>query len=307
MRKTCLRLAPVLVLAAIGCGAAKAEAPANAAVMVVGSFHFLNSTRDAASTQQIDLMTAARQREIATVIDGLSCFHPTKLFFEVPYGTLRAEDCSGLEEDACYEQRSARILQQQYDAWRAGAFTLSAREVHQLAFRLARRAGHQRVYAADYKPKLDDIAEGAARNGQQAILERVVRDAGVLASRIDAEPTILARLRTTNSPAYRDANQRLYGALSLIGSDTDPAGADYVAGWERRNLVIASRIARQLEPGDHAIVIYGAGHAPLLRRFLQDTPHVELVEPSAYLTDPPRCAELRRGSSIKAPAGRPGG
>ncbi len=37
------------------------------------------------------------------------------------------------------------------------------------------------------------------------------------------------------------------------------------------------------EPGDRVLVLVGAGHRPLLRQFITDSPDLEYVDPLPYL------------------------
>ena len=53
--------------------------------------------------------------------------------------------------------------------------------------------------------------------------------------------------------------------------------------WHKRNIRIFANLARIAEPGDRIIVIFGSGHSPLLRYFVESHAQMKLVEPNDYL------------------------
>jgi len=55
--------------------------------------------------------------------------------------------------------------------------------------------------------------------------------------------------------------------------------------WYHRNLAICASLLQAARPGDRVIVFFGAGHLPLLRQCVQETPGYELVEPQGFLPD----------------------
>ena len=74
-----------------------------------------------------------------------------------------------------------------------------------------------------------------------------------------------------------------YARTAAIGNDSTDVEANLVAHWHRRNIEIFSELARKAESGDRIIVIFGAGHAPLLRYFVKNSPRMEFVDPLDYL------------------------
>ena len=62
-------------------------------------------------------------------------------------------------------------------------------------------------------------------------------------------------------------------------------GARLAADWYRRNLFMFSHVADLArQPGDRILVLVGAGHRPLLRQFITESPDLEYVDPLPYLT-----------------------
>jgi len=53
--------------------------------------------------------------------------------------------------------------------------------------------------------------------------------------------------------------------------------------WYKRNFLICANIIQLSKPGDRIVVLFGAGHAFLLRQCIGQTRGFKLVEPNDYL------------------------
>jgi len=60
-------------------------------------------------------------------------------------------------------------------------------------------------------------------------------------------------------------------------------GADMVAEWHRRNLRMFAKLSRLTGPGERILVLYGQGHAYLLREFIRQAPDMKLVDAESLL------------------------
>lgn len=63
------------------------------------------------------------------------------------------------------------------------------------------------------------------------------------------------------------------------------AGRPRLANWYRRNFKIAATIHAVAEDGDRLVVIFGAGHIPVLEHALSSSGRFRLVDPLAFLPD----------------------
>ena len=98
--------------------------------MLLGTFHFQDPGLDVYKPQlEFDILSDKRQREVDEVVRRLAAFRPTKVAVE-----RRREYQAKTDED--------------YQAYRRGAFSLSGDEVHQPGFRLAEVVGLEDFYAA---------------------------------------------------------------------------------------------------------------------------------------------------------------
>jgi hypothetical protein len=244
-------------------GVAVTETP-KPKVMVLGTFHFQGSSTDAINVTMGDLSTPERQKEIEEVVDRLAEFAPTKIMVErVPE---REEE-----------------LNATYRAYVAGEHELTAGETQQIAMRLAKRLGHEKLYAVDHQQDMDlqrVMAAGQAA-GQQELLAWFQATMAEVQQKVAAEQgpddSILDALRFHNSD-WAHAGNGLYLQLALMGTSADPAGAEVVGGWYERNLQIYANITRATkDPEDRVLVVFGSGHLAHLASFFDQNPYYEWV------------------------------
>jgi Family of unknown function (DUF5694) len=241
-----------------------ADAPVQ--VMIVGDFHMSNPGQDLHNVQVDDVLTPARQAEIAAVTNGLKRFAPTVVAAEWP----------------------ADLAAQRYADYRAGKLPPSHNEVVQLGFRLAAAAGLPTVRGIDVDGEFpyDAVQTYATAHGQSAWLDAagtavegfVQRQADLLKT-----GTVGAVLRFLNEPATLAHGNDFYRATLHVGGGTAQPGAELMTAWYRRNFLICANLVQLAKPGDRIVVFYGSGHAFLLRQCVTETPGFELVEPNAYL------------------------
>lgn len=261
----------LLLLAAARSAEAQAPAapqPARAQVMVLGTMHWDNPGLDYGNPQVDDVLSPRRQPEVQALLDALAEFRPTRI-------ALEAEP----SRDSTWNDR--------YRRYRAGSVTLGRDERDQIGLRLAARLGHDRVYAVDYQNGMDvsGVLGWAAQNGQERIAQRIGGHIQAAVAGIDSTTrisTLGETLRLYNG-ARMDSLDIMYLLMAPIGRDTAYLGADMVAGWYERNLKIFVNITRLAAPGERVLVIMGAGHGPLLRRFIDESPDYDLVRVDPYL------------------------
>ena len=259
-------LAAVIALAAAPPALAEPAAPAPVRVMIVGAFHMSNPGRDIHNVQVDDVLAAPRQAEIAKVVAGVARFHPNKVMAEWP----------------------ADVVAARYPQYRAGTLAPSHNEVVQLGFRLAQVSGAEAMYGIDVDGEFpyDAVAAYAKAHGQQPLLDSLWAAGDVMTqtqTRLLKQDGIAATLRWLNDPATIARGNDFYRATLHVGDGDNQPGADLLTAWYRRNFRICANIIQRAKPGDRIVVLYGAGHAFLLRQCVQETPGFELVEANAYL------------------------
>lgn len=233
-------------------------------VMIVGMYHMSNPGHDLHDAKSDDVLQPKRQVEIERLAERINQFHPTKV---------------GVEWDAS-------VVKDRYPKYLAGTLPPSTNEVVQLGFRLAKKANAE-VYGLDADgdfpwQRLKDYAEAY---GFKQIIDNPSSsdDTARLQHLIDTEG-VVAALQFLNQPDRIQRDNAFYRKLLRVGSGTDQPGADLVAAWQHRNLLICANLLQVTKPGDRVVVFFGAGHAFLLRQCVEETPGLKFVDPQPFLT-----------------------
>jgi hypothetical protein len=254
---------------ALSASAAAAAAPIPPArptkIMIVGLFHMSGTTHDLHNETVPDVLQPKQQTEISRITNALARFRPTAIAVEwdAPY-------VAGL-----------------YPKYLSGEMKPSRNEVVQLGFRLGKMLGKP-VYGIDadgdflwqpfkayaeahgYRQLLAD--EDALTIGDVAAVQRLIDTKGLAPA-----------LRYLNDSARTRSANGWYRNLLRVGEGRDEPAVDLLTGWYRRNFQICANLIRIARPGDRIIVLFGSGHAFLLRQCVAETPGMTLVETNAYL------------------------
>lgn len=235
-------------------------------VMILGTLHMANPGGHIHDDTIDDVLAPKRQKELKEVADALLRFAPTRVMVEWP--------------DSLTTER--------YRQYREGTLKPNRNEVVQLGFRLAAMAGLDEVHGidADGDFPYPALVEYVNRTGRQAMLQELDDEtAGLVAEsqRVIDTGTIARILRHMNEPAEIERSHRFYRKVLLIGAGDEQPGVDLATGWYRRNFAICANLLQNTKPGDRVVVVYGAGHAFLLRQCIQETPGFRLVEPNDWL------------------------
>lgn len=261
MRKL-VSIAALALSAALPVTAQPTTAPARAEVLVLGVYHMANPGRDIVNMKADDVLSPKRQEEIASVVDALKKFHPTKVAVEATAGDERVPN--------------------RYGEYIAGKHELTRNEVEQIGFRLAKELGHKTVYPVDVDgefpyPRLVDYAKA---NGRTKELEAMMAEVGAMVKAQGeylASHTVLETLLYMNSDEKAASDVGLYYRQGALGEPWDWAGADLVSEWFKRNMRIYSNVMQLVDsPGERVLVIYGAGHLGWLQHDFASNPQVRL-------------------------------
>jgi hypothetical protein len=233
-----------------------------AEVLLLGTYHMDNPGLDLHNTKADDVLTPKRQAEIEELTNVLARFRPTKIAVEWDAG-----DQAGLD----------RV----YGEYLAGQRQLKRDERQQVGMRLAKSVGLKKIYAIDtmWDFPYGSLINWAKANGRSTELEAIDR-IGAEQSKADGEyllgHTVLDIYRRLNSSVSIAGDAAYYARLGHFGDDNDPAGARLLTRWYERNTFILTSLFGVIEPGDRILVLYGAGHQTMLRRFIADDPTLKL-------------------------------
>ncbi len=237
-------------------------------VMILGTSHFGNPGQDVINIKFPDVLQPKYQDQINKVIKNLSEFQPTKI---------------ALEATPDYKAK----IDSMYNAYLEGTHSLSRNERQQLGFRLAGEFNHEQVYSIDHDGEFPfQSVLDFAKEHQPEFVEQFQKLSKYVENRnqsLVSNSTIREILQKKNSPEYLAVQRHFYAETASVGNDKTFVGAKLVSEWHERNIKIFSSLSQIAEPGDRIIVIFGSGHAPLLRYFVESDLQMKLVEPNDYL------------------------
>ena len=243
-------------------------------VLLLGSYHMANPGADMFNVEADDVLAPKRQAEIEDVVERLAAFRPTRVAIEADWG------------DTTDPAR--------YRAYRSGGHELSRSESQQIGFRLAERMDLAGIDGIDMSGEfpfgpVQELAQSDSTLTSVLVEGMAAGEAAVSAmGSWLAEGTIGQTLYRMNTPEGIHGSHEVYLEYLLPMADQRAApGADLVAAWYERNIRIFANLHRMgLEPGDRVFVIYGAGHVPILRHLVADSPYFCVEDPLRYLPAP---------------------
>jgi hypothetical protein len=255
----------LLVLAIAG--PLRAEEPAQ--VLVLGTFHFQDPGLDVVKPEDFDVMTEVSQAYLQGLAERLAGFRPTRVLLE-------------------YDPANDAIINQRYRNYLAGSFELPANEIYQVGFRVARLAGHERVYSFDNRDVQWDaeamMAYGQAHDSPElATFNQIIQEFTTADAEARRTQPLRELLRRANDPALDRMNMDLYLATNPIGAGDGYAGAAATSSWWARNFRMYANLQQLAGPGERVIAIAGQGHTAILRQLLAIDRRLEPVAVDDYL------------------------
>jgi len=242
-------------------------------VMILGMYHMANPGHDLHNLKADDVLVEKRQHELADISVALAKFKPTKVAVE-----------SSVDNGA-----AAKVAK--YQDYLDGKLADSRNETVQIGFRLAKVMKLPEVWGIDVDGDFPyDEVKKFADNGHPQ-LARQLDEMGADVERMlkglaDTlkDGTISQGLRYMNDPRrIADDNSKFYRSMLLYGAGTEQPGAALLSAWQARNNAICARLVQWGKPEDRIVVVYGSGHAYLLRQCVSEMPGYKLIEANAYL------------------------
>jgi hypothetical protein len=265
----------IVSLVTVALVVASPAAAKDAAVMVLGTYHFSNAGLDKANVKADDVTTPKRQAELERLTDALAAWRPDKVLVEWQY--------------------PQPFTVPEYRAFKPEDLKTKTNEVIQIGFRLARKLGHAEVYGFDEQPgpgepdyfPFGPVEAFATANGQKAELDAVFdyfpqeAEAQTKAQETQSIPELLL---TINDPARNTAEHaKGYYDMLRFGDGEDQPGAVLNAMWYMRNAKMFAKIGLIAKPGERVLVLVGSGHKYWLEHFAGTTPGFVAVDPRPYL------------------------
>jgi hypothetical protein len=249
------------------------ENPKRPKVLLVGSFHFNYPNLDAHKVDkkdQLDILSPEKQREVEELVDYIARFRPTKIMVEAG--------------------RNTGYLVNDYKRWLAGE-PIRRDETRQIGFRLMKRLGLDTLYGVNSASLLYDMYH-SEDSAQIEFVEKLTEGYDYQSDDpwskrytefYDYETQMTLQASLLDNFKYMNSEKvlrRSWGAY-LVGDFRigEQRGADVLAiGWYDRNLRIYRNIQRiETDPEDRILVLFGAGHIPILKNLFESCPEFELV------------------------------
>lgn len=239
-------------------------------ILLLGTYHFGNPGLDLVQSKLDDHLSPKRQAQIELVRQSLTKFKPTAIALEWP-------------------KADSATLNANFDSYLKGTLKPVANERNQLGFELAKRMNLKTVEAIDYSMGMDfaGMMKFAGERGLQAEAGRFMAAAnelGPVIEKVQNENTVGETLRLFNSPEFDNFNQAFYLRMLEFTADKDSKGAEVLADWHKRNLMMMSYISQLAKkPEDRILVILGSSHTAFMREMWSKSLDFEMVDPLEYL------------------------
>lgn len=239
-----------------------------AQVMLFGTFHFKDAGLDVVKSKDIDIFTGENQAYLKTLTQSLQGFKPTRVLLE-------------------YNPENDELMNERYREYLAGNYELPANEIYQLGFRIAKLAGHERVYSFDNRNvewRAEAMYEYAEKHDspQMKSFNEIIEAHSAENDQARATMSLKELLQRQNDPDNDRKNMDLYLATNSIGVGDGYSGAAASASWWERNFYMYANIQKLATPGERVIAIGGSGHMAILKQLLAIDGRLEGVSVNSY-------------------------
>ncbi len=241
-----------------------------AQVLVVGTFHFNYPGLDALKTEEsdkIDVLKEPKKSEVTELVEYIKRFKPTKIVIE---------------------SKSPELWNQRFKEYKNGEHRDKRDERYQLAMRIANDFSLDTLYAVDAVP-LSNVLWSQDSTFYKTLTNKIdweledpywKRAEEYFDYREKQKKTtpIMEVFKSMNSREGHNANFGLYLTGSFATGDGQAAD-HFSMWWYNRNARIFANIINITEsPKDRILVIFGNGHAAILRQFFEASPQYDFIE-----------------------------
>ena len=241
-----------------------------AKVLVVGTFHFDYPDSDAHKTNEkdkLDVLKEPKKSELKELIEYIKSFQPNKIAIEADSSWSATHKLNQYKEGKFRNDRDERVQLGMRIAHELSIDTLYAIDAWSMAQDIQKRDS---VYTNELWKDYDLIGNSS----EEAAAKNWLKYEDSLKNKL----SLLEYFKRMNSAEFHKYGYGIYlqGDFKL----GQYKGADIISyWWYNRN----ARIFRNLQEvitstNDRVLVIFGNGHAPLLRHLISSSPEMEFVE-----------------------------
>ena len=252
-------------------------------VLLAGTFHFHNPGADVAKTKSFDILSERAQNELEDISESITSYAPNKIFVEWDYRETP-------ELDSLYQL----YLKDRYFSQDSLSDFYKKNEIFQLAFRIAKKLDHDKVWAIDYRDTefpFDSLMTVMAINDQKVLQQKftdaIQRFTKEFDEKLDSGASLKELLYYLNGKDMRRLSNDLQTIWPLTAGDGENFIGPYlVSEWYRRNLYMWSLIKKYCAEDEGKIMILvGASHAAMIEKFILDDGKWRVVELKSTLND----------------------
>ncbi len=249
-------------------------------VYLLGTFHF------AQTDSTYNVLDEKHQKSIKELDDIIIGLNPDKLFIE------RMPD---------FEYRSK--IDSLYTAYvNREKETNNPNEIWQVAFKVGKRLGHEKLYQCDnpgrYGMLYSGIEKYAKEHHQTDILNQIAGGTiQPITNTINQDSlrnsmSLLAYMKWLNSKEVQSSSHAYYLTVFPQIGHTDVyeykknylLGTELTADWYRRNIYIYSKMINQLDYNEKSIfLIIGNDHIPIIRQMFEGNPYFKVMDTEKWL------------------------
>ena len=248
-------------------------------VVLLGTYHFNNPGNDAIKSEVRNILEPKNQAELERITDQISKkLKPDQIIVEEEFSNKTK-------------------LNQLYQAYLNNSFdkitdTISnarskkkhkENEIYQLAFRLGKKAKNDSIYPIDHfsEMRFDLLQKKAGEN--EELKKEFAESLKSFSNEYNIcinENELIQTLKCLNTAENRLSNKGFYISLAnKIGFGNDYFGANLVADWYKRNLLIYANFQDQIKKGSkNVLIIIGAGHSAMIYDFIKNDKNFNLIE-----------------------------
>jgi Family of unknown function (DUF5694) len=209
-------------------------------IILVGTFHF---EQDAA-------IIAQKEAEINELVEHLSHFKPTKIALE-------------------WEASKELELNELYSECR---WNDSMDEIHQIGFRLARQAGHDKVYAVNWAGGItegDMVALNTTIQDSYPDIVRTLQRVGECSPEVSPDIALMTSYKDLNDAKIVNKMENMYLSFIVVREGENQIGYDFLRKWNERELMIFKNVIDVCKDGDRLLLLVGGDHVWMLKSLFE--------------------------------------
>ncbi|MDR4936747.1 DUF5694 domain-containing protein [Rossellomorea marisflavi] len=209
-------------------------------IILVGTFHF---EQDAA-------IIAQKEAEINELVEHLSHFKPTKIALE-------------------WEASKELELNELYSECR---WNDSMDEIHQIGFRLARQAGHDKVYAVNWAGGIaegDMVALNTTIQDSYPDIVRTLQRVGECSPEVSPDIALMTSYKDLNDAKIVYKMENMYLSFIVVREGENQIGYDLLRKWNERELMIFKNVIDVCKDGDRLLLLVGGDHVWMLKSLFE--------------------------------------